>query len=199
MDLASLIVGLINALAWPSAAVLIVLLLRVPISARLAELTRFKWKNIEVEFEKKIKEIEQQADKVLPAVRKIEANDSLAINVGENITAGEAVSVEEDRFSRLAELSPPAAIIQAWLPVEEALKSLAHRHDIPVSRRLSSSEIIKLLTQRNVLDASTVSILNGLRALRNEAAHAEATELNISQAKEYQALTRRLVTALMQD
>jgi Domain of unknown function (DUF4145) len=170
----------------------------VPISARLAEMTRFKWKDIEVEFEKKIKEIEQQADKVLPAVREIEASDTLAVNVGEDITVDDAVSVEEARFSRLAELSPPAAIIQAWLTIEEALKSLAVRHDIPVSTRLSSSEIIKLLAQRNILDAPTVAILNGLRVLRNEAAHAQASQLNFSQAKEYHALTRRLVTAFMQ-
>jgi hypothetical protein len=199
MDVPTFIVGLLNAIAWPAAVVLIVLLLRAPISARLAELTRLKWKDLELEFQRELKKVEEQADKLLPKVHEVETSDTLKIGVGEEVAISEgfSIDVDKDQFSRLAELSPPAAIIQVWLTVENALRSLAARHDIPVSTRTSSLDLIKLLTQREILDNPTIAILNNLRALRNNAAHARASELSASQAKEYQAVTHRLVTALM--
>lgn len=199
MDVLTFIVGILNAIGWPAAVVAIVLLLRTPITERLGELRRLKWKTLEVEFDKGLKQIEKQVDKLLPEIKEVVTSDTLKIGVGEEVTISEGLSIDmdKDQFSRLAELSPPAAIIQAWLTVENALRSLAARHDIPVSTRTSSLELIKLLTRREILDNPTIAILNNLRALRNDAAHARSSELSASQANEYQAVTHRLVTALM--
>jgi hypothetical protein len=199
MDPLTFIVGVLNAsIWWPAALVLIVLLLRKPITERLGELRRVKWRGLEAEFDKGLKQVEVKVEE-LPETKKIAASDTSKIGIEYYKGAakeGMLIIVDEDNFSRLAELSPPAAIVHAWLEVEVALKSLAERHDIRLSERASPLELIKQLAQRELLDRETISILDSLRGLRNTAAHARALDLNPNQAKEYKSVVRRLVAAL---
>jgi hypothetical protein len=199
MDALTFIVGVLNAgLWWPAALVLIVLLLRTQIAERLGELRRLKWKDLEAEFDKGLKQMEVQADKTLPEIVKIETSDSLKIGLDDKMTFndGNSIIVEGEKFSRLAELSPPAAIVHVWIEVEEALKDVAERHDLSLPERAPTVAIMNLLLRHELLDKETLAILNNLRALRNTAAHARASELNPSQAMEYERVARRLIAAL---
>jgi len=199
MDALIFIVGVLNAsIWWPAALVLIVLLLRTPITERLGELRRLKWKDLEAEFDKGLKRVEVQAEKKLPDIVEIEASDTLKIGVEDEVKVsdGTSIVVEGDKFSRLAELSPPAAIVHTWIEVEEALNVMAERHQISLPVRASVTDTIRLLARHELLDKETIAILNNLRALRNTAAHARASDLNPNQAIEYERVARRLIAVL---
>jgi hypothetical protein len=200
MDVLTFIVSLLNAtIWWPAALVLIVLLLRTPITERLGELRRLKWRDLEAEFDKGLKQVEVQAEKALPNIETIETSDTLKINAGEMATNdGTAIMVEREKFARLAELSPPAAIVNVWIGVEEELKSLAERHNISLPVRNTAINTIRLLTRHELLDKETIAILENLRGLRNTAAHARSSDLNPNQAIEYERVARRLLAALRQ-
>ena len=48
------LVQLAQVLAWPAVALVVVVLLRKPLSSLLPELSSFRWKDLEIEFERKI-------------------------------------------------------------------------------------------------------------------------------------------------
>jgi hypothetical protein len=166
---------------------------------RLGELRRFKWRALEAEFDKGLKQVEVQAETALPNIEKIETSDTLKINAGEIATNDDTtIIVGREKFARLAELSPPAAITNVWIGVEEELKSLTERHNIFLPVRATALNTIRLLTRHELLDKETIAILENLRDLRNTAAHARASDLNTNQAIEYERVARRLLAALRQ-
>lgn len=185
MDCLTITAELVNALAWPVAIVLIVLILRKPLGALLPEVTRLRWKDFEVEFAKKIVEIEKQAEAALPTTQEFPV--SIA-EPTDQITA--------DRFTLLAELSPPAAILESWIDIELALREAASRHEIPANTRQSPIMLIDALSRQDKLDPQTRGILENLRALRNEVVHARSTDLTTLRAKEFRDLALRVVAKL---
>ena len=65
MDWLTFTTEITKALAWPIAVVFLIFLVRKPLASLLPDLRHFKWKDFEIDFEKKIAKIEEQADLVL--------------------------------------------------------------------------------------------------------------------------------------
>jgi hypothetical protein len=170
---------LLAALAWPVAAVSIVLVLRTEIKDLLSRLKRGKWAGAEFEFAEDVRAAEEAAD--IPRTPETQQLD--------------AVAVEK------ATLDPRGAILSAWLDVEAALNILVERKNLGegytrITKRPTTA--IRLVQKAELLSPNHVNLFQDLRAMRNEAAHstdfsppADAVARYVRLAQELAAELRR--------
>ncbi len=173
MDWLTFITEIIKALAWPLTVLLILLLLRQPIAELIPLLRKLKWKELELEFEEKLVELKSDAAEALPPPAEGAPEDSPCFRRGPN------------RLVQLAEQSPRAAIIEAWIAVERAAANA-------ISRRLPEGDISwndtqmgQMLASHEILDSQQLRIYNDLRQLRNQAAHHEDFRIDAERAADY--------------
>src|ERR1700687_5748405 len=112
MDLLGFIASLVRSLAWPGVIVFFMWYFAQPLAELLLTVNRFRYKDLEVDFGKEIREIEASAQKVLPAVD--EAKPS-------------ALAIAPPSVEEITKIDPAAAILFAWREVERALNSAAQR------------------------------------------------------------------------
>lgn len=191
MDALTFVSNLISSVVWPLIVVSIVVLLRKPLRELIRDLGRrlrsIKFPGGEAEFSQELAEIKEAADEAnLPPVE--------AVPTGAPLLLG--VEVDISQWARLAELSPTAAISEAWRQVENAMREAARRFDIPESETRSAIALIRALGKRQALSPDTVAIVSDLRGIRNTAAHGMKVEISQSDAIEYISLARRIIAAL---
>lgn len=201
MDWLTFIVEFTRAVAWPGTIVVILLLLRRPILKLIPEISKFKWKDLEIDFQKKLDEVTKQAETVLPKI--VTSSTTVQIEAvqaeaeGKAAVYGEAEIVDtDDRFIRLAELSPPAAIIEAWLEVEDSVRIAATRLGIAINERTNLGQLMNRLLSLEKIDRPTYAVFENLRGMRNSAAHARSTDLTTNQSLDYRQIAKRLAAKL---
>ena len=183
MDTLAFIAELVKALAWPVLIAFLVFVLRKPVKSLIPLLTSLKYKDLELEFGRRIEEAK--------AVAETELEEDL-------VTIAERLEGEE-RITRIVEASPRAGVLEAWSEIEQETLAAARRilekagEDV---RRLIPQHAIRVLKEREVIDAPTVNLLLELRRLRNQAAHAPGFALSAGSALEYALLSKRLVRRL---
>ena len=106
MDWLQFIASIIDSLAWPGAILAAVILLRRPLSALLPLLRRLKYKDFEVEFDRKVRKLREEAVAALPPLPK---------TVPSQIP-------EETALIELVSVAPRAAVLESWLLVESAAR-----------------------------------------------------------------------------
>lgn len=178
MSYLSLITEIIKVLAWPCTVIVIVLMLRKPLIKLIPLLQRLKYKDLELDFGKSVKELREDAIKVLP--------DEMA----------DATLVERipEKIIRLAEISPRAAVMESWHAVQKAaIDALRKRRgDLEESARGSQYRLVQTVAKAGLLDEDQIGIYHNLRFLRNEAAHSPDFALSPESALEYSNLAYRL-------
>lgn len=191
MDWKTLLSNLIASLAWPTAILLVVVLLRREIGKLLGTLNRLKWKDFEAEFHQEIKELDAAAKRLPP----VETGPAGAGEATAHEGSGETATIQE-----LARISPHAALLTSWIKVEEAIVRTVNRLNISADPpwEVSPLKKIGLLQQWTTLDAPTAAVLHRLRKLRNQAAHAsnEAVSLSRAEVMEYHEAATRAIAAL---
>jgi len=105
MDTLTFITQLIESLAWPLTVLTVFLLLRKEIVGSIPRLQRLKFKDAELEFQQKARELEN----TLPMMP-----EDLPL-----------VSEVEQKLKYLARMSPRLAIIEAWSQIEFSLGQYA--------------------------------------------------------------------------
>ncbi|WP_080962056.1 hypothetical protein [Chromobacterium subtsugae] len=155
----------IKSLTWPLTVIVIVRMLRKPITELLPFIKKLKYKEFEMEFAKEVAELKAEA-KVLELSSAKEVTE-------EKIT--------ENRLLQLVQFSSRAAIMEAWIEVETAATEVASSfwNEPPSDTFRNHSKIGEYLLQCKVIDKKQLEIFNKLKHLRNKAAHAE--ELNVSE------------------
>jgi hypothetical protein len=147
----------------------LVLVLRKPIRGLLPLLQRLKYKELEIEFGRRVEEVKQELAQELPP--------------------GAAQPTPEPANSallRLAEVSPRAAVLEAWREVELAALEAARKVGGEAFRnRTLTFEAIRVLERSESLDRNIIGLLRDLRGLRNQAAHAPDFALTKESALEY--------------
>lgn len=160
--------------------------LRDPLGRVLLTLSRVKYKDLEIDFGKELKEIEAAAKKI-----EIQPLPSRKLEPPKPKSAEELL----DEADKLAGQFPEAAIAVAWSAIEYALKQLTERcskDDEPV-RASSPLRQISYLRHHGVLHSQELEVLNRMRMLRNEAIHKIPGSLELissNDATEYVALAR---------
>lgn len=169
MDALTLTAEAIKALAWPTAVMLIALMVRKPVIELLPFLRRLKYKEIELEFSKELAQLKLEAA----------ANESTISQKLQLPASGES----QNRLLNIASVSTSAAILEAWSELESASIAVASSFwsQPPSDAFKNYSRLGDYLLQCKVIDEKQLTIFNKLRELRNKAAH--AIDLNLSEAE----------------
>jgi hypothetical protein len=186
MDILTFVAELSKAFAWPAVILLVVVLLRKPIRDLIPFITRFKYRDFELEFGRKIEEIKAEAAIELPDVEPPEA----------------IYSETDQKIYKLAEISPRAAVSEAWRSVEhEAVLTVTEevRRERGQEPAIIPPHIaLKHLEKTERIDRQTLALIKELRFLRNQAAHAPEFALSTDSAIEYASVAYRLARKLRQ-
>ncbi len=183
MDFLTFLSKIIPALAWPAATTFFLLLLKDKIGdlalALAARIKRAKFPGGEIEFAEKLDEVKKETE-TLEA--KTEQRES-ARKDDEPITA-------DDPYLRLAEVSPPAAVLEAFKQLRADI--MENRHYFPNIKSSDAMAYVQALHDANAIGADIVQLFARVRNLRNFAVHARNPDISLSQALEYRELCRTL-------
>lgn len=181
----NLLVQLLTGIAWPVVVVWIAYLFKGELRNLIGRVSRFKYK--ELEFESGL-------DRAESSVAVIEATKSIP----------EPDSAVDDRLRQLRDLvrvSPRAAIMEAWIMIEEsaARSGFITGAQIP---RTNVMSFINYLVQQGKLPPESESLVVHLRNLRNQAAHyfdftLPAFELTSKDADRYLVLASKVASLIL--
>lgn len=165
MDWKTFFASLVDSVAWPLVAALIVWQLRDKIAELLPRVRKLRHKETEIEFSEGVRELEAE----------------VSAKSDEPHTEAGATSEAKDEFNRLMQLagfSSRAAVQEAWRKVESAAAKAAAKTypDLSEKRALPLHQHLKALRGRILSDAEYKQ-LEQLRRLRNMAAHDDDFDL----------------------
>src|SRR5260370_1218861 len=132
MDWLQFLASLVKSLAWPTALVILVLLFRVPVRRALLSLTRLKYKDLELDFGRELKELEKEAKAI-----------DITPQPPKSIAPTQRDSSQLlQEAAQLAQRFPEPAVAVAWQAVEDelmqAVMRLAVSPDYPAHNSNSS-------------------------------------------------------------
>ena len=170
------IVRLVEAVAWPAAAVWLGYLFRADLRALLNRVSHLKYGEAEAMFEVGVEKIGEDVPRLPPPKTQEEL---------------EPISIKERELFELSERSPRAAVLEAWLEVEREIAVAATKLQLP------PNDMVAVLKHSD-LTSEYVPTFQQLRALRNQAAHADAFSPNPEKVRAYvrQALFLALMVAV---
>jgi hypothetical protein len=175
--------SLIKSLAWPIVVLTIVILLRQPLIRILSSLNKVTFNNLEMDFEKKLDEIESSLEDKEQIFDKDQENNE-----------------QDEQIKEVAAVSPNASITMSWSMVEQEIQATIQRLAISPDYPAHNSPFknIVLLKNYNILDIETLNILNELRNLRNKAVHSHASDIKLTylDALKYHELALKVVQVL---
>ncbi len=176
----ALVTGLVQALAWPVTVLVVVFLLRSPISELLLRLRSLEHGDTRLNFQEELHAISKQAE--------VAATPS-------------AAGVQDDALDALralAKTAPRQTVLNAWNPLLDAAIELARGQRM----QLTDLEIKtpKFLAQRlksaGLIDAQTCDAFVSMRLLRNKVAHAEAMPVTTKDALAFVDMVASLIQTL---
>lgn len=172
-----LIVTLLTGIAWPVAVVWIAYLFKGELRSLLHRLSQLKYKDVEAKFEiglaeaeAKVIAIEKSAPSTLPRPE---------------------ITSKLELLRRIADVSPRAAIMEAWVLVEDAAGKSGFVQGAAIPR-VNSHLFVDELVRLGKLPNGSSSLLDQMRRLRNQAAHLPDFSLNQDEADRYLQLAARM-------
>jgi hypothetical protein len=171
----ALVASLVHSLAWPAGAIVIVAVLRRPIGAALGRgVRRVLAGPVEVEFDHELAEVREELRR---SPELAEATPALL-----------PVSLTEE-LARLAEVSPQAAVLEAFARIELRLDEiLANAGAKEADAVKSGTALARLAHRRGLISDETLSAVQGLSVLRNLTAHSRTETIGVDRARDYIAL-----------
>lgn len=171
----------VNTLAWPITVIILALLFRSELRGVFRRLSHLKYRDLEAKFEKGLREVEENARGILATT------DMPQIRPQPH---------EYDRIIGLVEISPRAAITEAWREVELATAQAAAAAGIDVEGRIAGTRHIQQLVQRELAPPTIIPVYNQLRRLRNRAAHGAEFEVDTAEAERFADLALGIAVEL---
>lgn len=166
------IASIIDSLAWPASLFGVLFLFRAKVAELIPYIGKLKYKEFELEFRESMRELGAEAKALEGEASKEPLEDP---------------SVADQLYS-LAELSPRAAILEAWLNVEShaamALRSRGIATDEEI-RKLAPMRLARLIESAAALNDEEMKIFHKLRELRNRAVHLGDPDLSAQDVAEY--------------
>ena len=166
------IASIIDSLAWPASLFGVIFLFRARVAELIPFIGKLKYKEFELEFRESMRELGAEA-KALEGEGAEEPPEDPSV---------------ADQLYALAELSPRAAILEAWLNVEShaamALRSRGIATDEEL-RKLAPMRLARLIESTTALNDEELKIFHKLRELRNQAVHLGDPDLSAHDVAEY--------------
>jgi hypothetical protein len=185
VDWLKFISSIIDSLAWPSVIIIILIILRTPILALLNTISSFRYKDIELNFSKRVEIFEKQAKAA-----------SLVPQELRNLSQEELPPVSIEYLEKVAEVSPRAALVESWILVEDAVRKAAERLDLDVDSRTPIIKVINKLTSEGLINPAIERVVSTLRMLRNDAAHVSDYALSPGEAIDLVNVSFQIVEVL---
>ncbi|MCJ7525659.1 MAG: hypothetical protein MUP71_10640 [Candidatus Aminicenantes bacterium] len=183
MDWLNFIASLFKAIAWPCAAVAIVLMLRRTLNQILPDLKRLRIKNIELEFE----------SQVAKAKAEIESTTTQKVFLENSMQHKNEI----EYYKSLAEVSPRAAVLEAWHPFEMEASKIAETIGIAKPGvPLQMPQLIEGLKREGILKDDEAKAVTRLRAVRNEVVHGPSINLPVKSIAEFSVVLQELTHAM---
>jgi hypothetical protein len=185
MDIFTFLTSIFASAAWPVTALVMVLLLRRPLTEILLEIRKLKWGGLEAEFGSELGQARELIDREPGKEPFSLLNDKFP-------------QKSRDFLLKLAELSPRSVILEAWRDVDvAAVKALERHRLLPNSQRLPNTGVaVQTLLDAHLIDDAEFQVFAILRNLRNRAAHDSRFELTKEEAIEYAIMAERLARTL---
>ncbi|HFQ5008729.1 TPA: hypothetical protein ACG1TX_004191 [Vibrio vulnificus] len=158
------VASIIDSLAWPVTVFLCILILKEPMGKLLGRVSKFKYGEIEAEFQERLEKLVA-----------FEQSEEIKVNAD---TAEASVYLED-----LAETSPRAAVLEAWLKVQKATSAFCIAKGFP--QNVSHQGLFKLARERNLDIDAFKTVHQELRLLRNKAVHASDSDITPATARQY--------------
>lgn len=170
---------LLEAVAWPSVVAWSVWILRDALQRTIDRITRLKGPGFETELGEVVRRAEREAENAnLPPVTEIK-----------NLPLPEQPT---DKYRRLCEVSPRAAIIEGWREIELAVADRFPRSEV----YFSPMELRETLQRSQLLDKPSLILLDDLRQVRNHAAHSTRFEISSEESYRLALIATRLAAKI---
>jgi hypothetical protein len=174
--------SLIHSLAWPAAVTAVVIVLRRPISTALGRgVHRVRAGPVEVEFDQELAEVREE----------LRRSPELAAATPPVLP----VSLREE-LARVAEVSPRAAVLEAFSRIEARLVQVLDNARAEPSQAVGGRALARRAHAHGLISDETLAAIDGLSVLRNLAAHSPADEIGVDRARDYLALADAVLYAL---
>lgn len=185
MDALSAIVELVRALAWPVSVFAIVFLLRKAIQGLIGSIRegRVKYKDLEFTFKRDLQQaresIETLPHQPVPALT-------------------EATEPAISDLMALAQLSPRAAVTEAWTRLEAVAAEFAQKQSPTetTKHRRPSVRFFDVLRHHVAVPAAVLTAIQKLRDIRNRTAHTPDFQPSVDDAEEYVLLAFAVIEDL---
>jgi hypothetical protein len=176
MDGQSTIVQLISAIAWPFTVIIIAFMFRQEIRKTANRLSTFSYGDMKAEFEKDLNKLERE-------VKELPIKESSSKVEKPEVDSETLDSYE--RLSRIADISPRAAIMEAWRDIEVTTKQVTDAYGISNQGQIAGVRAINELVQKHLLPQSVISVYEQMRRIRSRAAHSADFAISTDEAKRY--------------
>lgn len=177
------LISLVSALAWPLTVIWLAHSFRNELRGLLHRLSKIKYKDAEATFEETLKTAEVQA-----------ASLPLAVPLPlENAPSSEPSELDTRiaQLYRIAEVSPRAAILEAWALVEAAAGKSGFVQG--ASRPLVNPLLfVDWLIREGRIPAESAELMRTLKNLRNQAAHLPDWQVTFAEAERYLRLAAQI-------
>lgn len=167
---------LIEVLAWPITTIIVVILIRSPLSELVLTLKKLKYKDLELEFEKEANKILADAERDLPEPPK----------PGLEKTKNSGILFSKRR------LEPAVEIMESWRILELKLRELSGE---PSSQK-SMGHIIRELSKFGKIPEETSKVLLELSSLRNRVSHTNEEVITYNVSSSFKDSISRVMSAL---
>ena len=171
------VVQLLSAIAWPVAAIILALIFRAELRQVMRRLSAFSYKDAKAEFKHALEEVEGEI-RSLPKSSPPQSERDTALGGPETLS-------DYERLLRIADISPRAAVMEAWREVEIGTKHVTDAYSIPTTGQIAGVKAIQELVNRGLLPSMLLSIYERLRRLRSRAAHAPDFVVDEEQAERF--------------
>lgn len=164
-------VEILKALAWPVSVVWLGYLFRNEVRSLLNRLTALRHGDTEISFERELAKAEQKASDMDQAEVPVFDENPEVIN-------------QKEMLYRLAEISPRAAIAEAWTLIETAAVKSNLTTGIAI-QRTNPRLILEYLSSSGNFSSDSIELINELRQLRNRASHLPDFAISQNDAERY--------------
>jgi uncharacterized protein YutE (UPF0331/DUF86 family) len=170
-------VEIIKAIAWPIAIVWLGYVFRSEVRQLLGRISSLKYKDMEANFDKQLAKAESEAKSI-----------TLNKKSNENLS-------QTEQLLRIADVSPRAAIVEAWTLIEMAASKKGLKAGVALPRT-SPKMIVDYLQMSGDLPQNSIKLIEQLRKLRNQAVHMPDFAINQSEAERYLELAAKIAAVI---
>jgi hypothetical protein len=178
MTITDFIIKLVDKLSWPLCVIILVLILRREISGLIEKLRSMKYKDLSLEFDKKLEDVREKAKR-----------DNIT-DIFEGLTKDKIEYYEE-----LCQLSPIASILESWLQVETVAERILREHGEKYHRKALNPLLVKMIPIIGMAEWERF-LYDTLRKIRNEVVHQENAQISREIAMEYTKLALGLASRI---